>query len=167
MTSQPIRTGIAATAVAGFVALAGCGSDADKTATAETAAPTATPAAATPEAAAAPARGPVPAALRGRWARLIREADRESLVAPIPIGVWRADIGRKAMDGYAPRTDTVDFSPKLAVEGDRLTIGTSPACTSAGSYTWRATERRLTLAVTEDTCAVRAAIFGGDWTRQR
>ena len=86
---------------------------------------------------------------------------------PIPLGVWRAEIGRKGtMDVYAPRNATVDFSPQVTADGQRLTIGTSPVCSSAGTYTWRATERRLTLAVADDTCGARAAIFDGTWLRR-
>jgi hypothetical protein len=95
MTSQPIRSGIAAAAVAGTFALAGCGSDEDQTATAETAAPTTTPAAAmaTPEPAAeaAPAAAPAPAALRGRWQRLMRAEDFGASNL-LPLGVWKIDV---------------------------------------------------------------------------
>ena len=162
MTSQPIRTGIAAAAVAGLFAMAGCGSDDDTTATAAKA--TASPA---PTETAAPAPGPVPAALRGRWGRTMRAADFGTAAA-LPLGVWSIDVGRKgATDVYAPRKDSVDFTMDLTVDGRRLTAGTAPLCTSTGTYTWRATGRRLTMALVEDTCSPRAALFGGTWTRMR
>jgi hypothetical protein len=164
MTSRPIRTGIAAAAATGAFALAGCGSDEDKTATAESArppAPTATPeAAATP----APAAAAAPAALRGRWGRPVREG---ATAAPIPLGVWRLDVAKRAMDVYAPRNDTIDFTMQLSVDGRRLTVGPAPACTGAGTYTWRASDRRLRLAVVEDACTLRASLFEGAWTRAR
>ena len=167
MTFQPIRTGFAAAAAAGLIALAGCGSDDEQTATAKATrspAPTAAPAAET--ATATPAPAPVPAVLRGRWQRTVRKADLGAIV--LPLGAWTIDVGRKgSTDVYAPRRDSVDFTMQLTVDGRRLTFGPAPACTSPGTYTWRATERRLTLADAEDTCSVRAAAFSGTWTRGR
>ena len=168
MIPQPIRTGIAAAAAAGLFAIAGCGSGDDTTATAAKAtsspAPTATPAAATETAAPAPAA--VPAAMRGRWRRTMRAEDFGN--AGFPIGVWSLDVGRKgATDVYAPRKKTVDFTVQLTVDGRRLTAGEVPICSSAGNYTWRATERRLTMAPVEDTCSPRESLFGGTWTRMR
>jgi hypothetical protein len=174
MTSQPIRSGIAAAAAAGVLALAGCGSDEDKTATAETPAPaaetaapaaeTAAPAAGT--ATATPAPAAVPAALRGRWQHTVRQEDLGAIV--LPLGTWTIDVGRKGTtDVYAPRKDSVDFTTQLTVDGRRLTFGPFPACTSPGSYAWRVAERRLILADADDTCSARAAAFVGTWTRGR
>ena len=137
MTTQPIRTGIAAATVAGAFALAGCGSGEDETATAETARspePTATPAeTVTPAAEAAPATAPAPEALRGRRHRLIRTADLGAIA--LPVGAWRIDVRPRAMDVYAPRQRTRDFTMDLAADGSRLTIGPSPACTGPATYT--------------------------------
>ena len=166
MTSQPIRAGIAAATVAGLLAIAGCGSD-DDTATAAKAtsspAPTATPTAA---AEAAPAAAPAPESLRGRWRRTMRAADFGSAAA-FPLGVWKIDVRRRAVDVYAPRRRGVDFTMQLTVDGRRLTVGTAPVCSSTGTYTWRATGRRLTMAPVEDTCSPRESLFGGTWTRMR
>jgi len=168
LSSQPIRAGVAAATAAGLFAIAGCGSDEGATATAAKAtsspAATATPAAATATATAAPAA--VPAALRGRWRRTMRAADFGG--AGFPVGVWSMDVGRNgATDVYAPRKKTVDFTVQLTVDGRRLTAGEVPVCSSAGTYTWRATERRLTMAPVEDTCSARESLFGGTWTRMR
>src|SRR4051812_27152955 len=170
MTSLPTRVGLAAAVAAGVLAMAGCGSgdDAD-TATAkvtsspaETAPPTET---ATPAAEAAPATAPVPAALRGRWGRLMRASDFGS--AGLPLGVWTIDVRRRAMDVYVPRNKTIDFTMEAKVDDNKLTLGTAPACTSTGSYTWQATKRRLRLTLVEDTCSARASLFDGAWSRGR
>jgi hypothetical protein len=167
MTSQPIRTGIAATALAGMVALLGCGSGEEKTAAAKASgspAPTATRAVA----ASTPAPAPVPASLRGRWRRTMTEADWKPAGGGFPRGTYRLVVDRAGgMEIYFPRTDTVDFSTQLTVDGRRLTIHEVPICASTGSYTWKATGTRLTLATMKDGCAPRDALFGGPWTRQR
>jgi hypothetical protein len=86
----------------------------------------------------------------------------------LPVGAWIIAVGPKgSTDVYAPRRDTVDFTMQVTVDGDRLTFGPSPACSSPGTYTWRATERALTLSDADDTCSARSAAFTGTWRRPR
>ena len=163
MTFPPIRAGIATAAVAGVLAMAGCGSgdDTDTAAAEATRSPAPTATAAAAAAAAEPKAAPVPATLRGSWRRVVRSTG-------LPQGAWRLEIGRKgSTDVYTPRTQTVDFTMQLAVDGRQLTLGPVPICASTGTYTWRASGRHFTLAGGKDTCSARTELFEGTWTRER
>jgi hypothetical protein len=159
MTSQQISSWAAVGVLAGVLAVAGCGSGGDDTASAT---PTGTPRAAT----SAPAAG-VPAALRGSWKRAMTLRDWGS--DGYPLGTWRFDVDDDgAVNVYLPRTDSVDFSTEFAVAGRRLTIDAVPLCPGeTGGYSWRANGDELMFtAVDDDECAARAALFGGTWTRR-
>jgi hypothetical protein len=85
-----------------------------------------------------------------------------------PVGTWRFDVDEEGLvDVYNPGMSGVDFSTEFAVSGDRLTVDSVPVCPGTrGRYTWRATNRALTLTVAKDKrCAARAALFGGTWRR--
>ena len=161
MTPQPIRRWVASGFLAGAVALSGCGSSADDAARAT---PTATPA----KTATAVSAATLPAGLRGRWERTMRNRDWKPAGRGYPTGTWRFDVARNGdVDVYLPRTDTVDFSTQFATAGQQLTIERIPVCSGeTGRYTWRASASELTLTVTDDhDCVPRAALFGGTWHR--
>jgi hypothetical protein len=61
-----------------------------------------------------------------------------------------------------------DFSTSFAVAGGRLTVDTSPVCTTKGTYSWRVSGQLLTLSVIADKqCRPRQALFNGVWKRTR
>jgi hypothetical protein len=164
MTTQPIRGRAAAAVVAGALVSSGCGSG-DDTAKSATPAPTqATAETATPAAVSA-----MPAALRGSWQRRMRAGDWRNAGSGYPLGTWRLDVARSGGVGvYLPKTDTVDFSPDVAVNGHRLTIESIPICPGKTvQSSWRASRNALTLKVADDGgCAAGAALFGGTWRRR-
>jgi hypothetical protein len=162
MTSQPIRRWAASGLLAGALALCGCGSGDDATTSAnaaEGAAETATPL----------SNAALPDDLRGSWKRTMRPRDWKSVGRGYPLGTWRFDIARDGdLSVWLPRTDEVDFTTTIAVDGDQLTIDSIPICPGeTGRYAWRAAADELTLTVVgDDACKPRAALFGGTWHRR-
>jgi hypothetical protein len=163
MTSKQIRQPVAAGALAGVLALSGCGSKEDA-ATSPT--PTSSPAqTATPEVSAA-----LPGGLRGSWRRTMTARDWRPAGGGFPAGTFRFDADKKGeVSVYFPRTDTVDFSTQFVVTGQHLTIESVPICPGeTARYTWHASPKALRLTVIgHDACKPRAALFGGTWTRRR
>jgi hypothetical protein len=161
MTSQPIRGWAASGLLAGALALSGCGSGDDTTKSANAAegpAETTTPVSATA----------LPDELRGSWKRTMKPKDWKSVGSGYPLGTWRFDIARDGdLSVWLPRTDKVDFTTTIAVDGDQLTIESIPICPGeTGRYAWRAAADELTLTVDDDACAPAAALFGGTWHRR-
>jgi hypothetical protein len=151
MTFPSMSRCVAAAAVAGALALFGCGDDDEQEASA-------------PEDAAA-----VPADLRGSWKRTMTARDWRP-IGGYPTGTWRFDVEADGgVDVYYPRTTTVDFGTQFVVAGGELTIESIPVCPGVeGRYRWRASAGELTLTVVDDgDCEARAALFGGDWRRRR
>jgi hypothetical protein len=152
---------VAAGAIAVILALSGCGSEEETTATssrsrAETTAPQDVAA--------------VPASLRGSWKRTMTARDWKLAGGSYPVGTWRFDVDSEGAVGvYYPRTTTVDFETRFVVAGEALTIESIPICPGIeGRYRWRASARELTMAVVDDDgCAPRAALFDGAWRRRR
>ena len=161
MTFQPLRECVAAGVLAAVLALSGCGSDEQETATAPSRerAQTAKP------------REPasVPAQLIGSWKRTLRARDWKPAGERFPVGTWRFEVDSEgAVSVYLPRTDTVDFTTRFVVAGTKLTIESLPVCPNTnGRYRWRASARELTLTIVNDGCGPRAALFGGAWRRRR
>jgi hypothetical protein len=163
MTSQPLRGWAASGVLAGALALSGCGSGDDK---ASSATPTRTPA---QTATSATSTASLPARMRGSWTRTMRPRDWKPAGSGYPLGTWRLDVPRDgAADVYLPRTDTVDFSPQVAVAEKELTIEDIPVCPGKVTrYSWRATASELTLTVVDDDdCTQGATLFGGTWHRR-
>src|SRR4051794_9979693 len=162
MSSQLIRGWAASGVLAGALLLSGCGSGEDtvgSAAPAGAAAKTATPAVASR----------LPAGLRGSFKRTMRARDWKSAGSGYPLGTWRLDVVRDGdVNVFLPGTDTVDFSTRFSVSGQRLTIDSVPVCPGkTGRYAWRSSADELRLTVIEDdACAQRAALFGGTWHRR-
>jgi hypothetical protein len=106
----------------------------------------------------------VPASLRGSWTRRMRARDWEAGEV-YPIGTWKLEVNARGdVDVQPPGADTADFSTRFVVAGLKLTIDSVPICPGMkGRYRWRAAERALRLAVLEDECGPRVALFGGEW----
>jgi hypothetical protein len=146
--------------------LAACGSDRARTATspappsdaADSPAPTVT---------ALTGRPPRP--LRGTWKRHITAEDWHRAHEEFSPGTWRLKIEQRGrVKVYTPGAHYVDFSAQLGVNRSALTVGTIPLCATVGSYRWRVSSERLTIATLEDaSCGPRAALFAGTWRRSR
>lgn len=109
--AEPIRKWAAAVVLAASLALCGCGSEDERSATASaTRSPAQT---STPEQAAS-----VPAGLSGSWERTTSARDWKLAGGGYPLGTWRFDVDAKGAVGvYYPRTDKVDFSTEFVVDG--------------------------------------------------
>jgi hypothetical protein len=166
MTPQQIRECAAAGVLAGVLALSGCGS-ANVATTSST--PTPSPAPASTPAPAAPAPTAPPGDVRGSWTRAMTARAWRGAGSGFPVGTWRMVVDRAGgVSVYLPGTDSVDFTTRFVMKGQRVTIDSVPVCPGTeGRYRWRASAKALTMTVVDDqACTARAALFGGTWTRR-
>lgn len=86
-------------------------------------------------------------------------------------GVWEIEISKAGrLDAYTPGSRcgpaAGDFSARLSVVGNRLTIGSVPVCAPKGVYTWKVSGGSLTLrALADKGCPARLGLFVGTWKK--
>lgn len=119
--------------------------------------PTASIAAASGDAASA-----VPAALVGKWTRIVTPADNNRQGGGLASGRWKITIDRRATVTFnGPNGELV--AGTVAVHGNRIVFAV--AAPTTGSYSWKRTGSKVTFKLVADPSGDRRAVVVGAWTK--
>ena len=116
----------------------------------------------------------VPAKLLGVWHKKLTQAEWARVGVSRESGVYTAVIMKNGdvvvylPGGYRQgcHSCTQDFATTIKTAGTRLTLGSVPACSFKGTYSWLASRRTLILKpIADKECPIRETFWGGRWKR--
>jgi hypothetical protein len=121
---------------------------------------------------AAPRAAELPAKLVGVWHKTMTQAEWKRIGVSRGAGVYTAVIKKTGnVTIYLPgqyragcSSCPEDFETTIRTAGSRVKIGSVPACSSTGTYSWSVSGRTLLLKpVADKGCPVRETFWGGSW----
>jgi hypothetical protein len=116
----------------------------------------------------------VPVKLLGVWHKAMTKAEWDRAGVTRDVGVYTFVVKKTGTvtiyrpGDYRPGCTTCseDFTTTFRPVGSRLTLGSVPVCSFAGTYSWQLAGRTLIVTpVADKRCVVRATFFGGRWKR--